>query len=200
MRNRDPFGAVLAELRRQIRNGTFSDGAPLPVADLALGLGVSQTPVREALAYLAGEGLIDGRQGHVRGYQVWRAEPGALADLLRLHQAVVTLALSEGRPSPAGPDQEGLGGADAVQLADFAEAVFGRWIALAGDEPLRRTFRLITDRLRPMRLREGIVLEDIAGELRGLAAGGVGAEVMAAVRAYHRRRLAVVARLAAAMR
>lgn len=201
MRNRDPFGAVLAELRHQVRNGAFADGAPLPVTDLAARLGVSQTPVREALAYLAGEGLIDGRQGQVRGYHMWRAEPEILTDLLRLHQAQVMIALAA---APTDPDDGGRSAqadlTDPVVQADLAEAIFGRWVAQGGGEALRRAQRLVAERLRLMRLREARVLEGIGEELSGLQAAGPGAERAAAVRAYHRRRLLVVGRLTIVMR
>ena len=59
LRSRDPFGAVLEALRGQIRSGQLPPGEPLIVMDLARALGISATPVREGLAYLAGEGLID---------------------------------------------------------------------------------------------------------------------------------------------
>ncbi|HEX7944210.1 MAG TPA: GntR family transcriptional regulator, partial [Phenylobacterium sp.] len=95
VRNRDPFGAVLETLRQQIRRGDLPPGEPLIVMDLAQDLGVSATPVREALAYLAGEGLIDGRRGRVRGYATWRPSAADLTELYRLHQAQVVFALSE---------------------------------------------------------------------------------------------------------
>lgn len=201
MRNRDPFGEVLTELRGLIRNAAFAEGAPLFVSDLSVRLGVSQTPVREALAYLAGEGLIDGRQGQVRGYQMWRAEPDTLADLLRLHQAQVMIALAQS--SPPCTSREGLGASSETEppaLADQAEALFARWVAGGGAEPLRRAHRLCADRLRPMRLREGRLLAGVEDELAGLAAAVAGTERAAAVRAYHRRRMAIVGRLAGAMR
>jgi DNA-binding transcriptional MocR family regulator len=200
VRKRDPFGAVLAVLRAQIRDGAFPAGSPLLVADLASQLGVSQTPVREVLAYLAGEGLIDGRQGQVRGYQIWRTEPATLSDLLRLHQAQVFLALSgatfSGPPDPWRSDLP----KDAPHLADLAETIFGRWIEQGAAGPLRRAHRLSADRLRLMRLQEGAVLEGVDQELQALAAAPSGTEAAAQVRAYHRRRLGAVVRLSALMK
>lgn len=54
---------VYATLRENLRTGRISRGVPLQEAILAAQLGVSRTPVREALARLASEGLVisDGR-------------------------------------------------------------------------------------------------------------------------------------------
>lgn len=204
MRIRDPFGAVLSDLRNHVRQGLSPPGTPLIVTDLAAALGVSATPVREALAYLAGEGLIDGRHGHVRGYLTWRVEPDDLADLLRLHQAQVLLALAQARadreadlppwPAPLAED------ASAEDLADFAEAIFARLVTAGGGEPLRRAHRVAADRLRLLRLREPLVLGPLVDELSNLAQACQGQAGPLAVRAYHRRRFAVLSRLAARLR
>ena len=62
-RDRDPFDRALTALRaRLVRSGPLQ-GAPLLVTTLAGELGVSPTPVREALAWLAGEGVIARRSG-----------------------------------------------------------------------------------------------------------------------------------------
>ena len=81
MRTRDPFGEALSELRMRLRQGELRPGAPLVVMDLAQSLGLSATPVREALAFLAGEGLIEGRRGAARGYLAGRLGSAEIADL-----------------------------------------------------------------------------------------------------------------------
>ncbi|NMM26884.1 MAG: GntR family transcriptional regulator [Glaciimonas sp.] len=56
-------GRVYETLRANIRNGKIAPEQPLQEVQLAAQLGVSRTPVREALARLANEGLVvsDGR-------------------------------------------------------------------------------------------------------------------------------------------
>ncbi len=57
-RDRDPFDRALEALRQRVSQSIVPQGAPLAVNALAAELGVSSTPVREALARLAGEGLV----------------------------------------------------------------------------------------------------------------------------------------------
>src|SRR5271169_3334314 len=60
----EPLGdRVYGTLREYLRAGRIATGHPLQEAALAAQLGVSRTPVREALARLASEGLLssDGR-------------------------------------------------------------------------------------------------------------------------------------------
>lgn len=80
-RDRDPFERALEMLRRRLVEHGPLQGAPLPVNAIAAELGVSQTPVREALARLAGEGMI----AHTRaGYAGVVHDADSLADLYGL--------------------------------------------------------------------------------------------------------------------
>jgi DNA-binding GntR family transcriptional regulator len=51
--------AVASQLRQEIVSGALSAGSVIKDAEVAARLGVSITPVREAIAQLAAEGLID---------------------------------------------------------------------------------------------------------------------------------------------
>lgn len=90
--NRDQFAFVLAALRQRLRSGACVQGEPLTVNDLAATWGVSATPVREALARLAGEGLVEDRRG--RGYFAWRMDVSDLADLYLAQETLTLTALA----------------------------------------------------------------------------------------------------------
>lgn len=174
--------------------------------DLARALDISATPVREGLAYLAGEGLIDGRRGKVRGYATWRLSGADLADLYRLHSSHVLFALAEaGRRGARLGLRERLDGvldqgSDAAALARAAEGLFDAVLLAGGNVVARRAHRAIADRLHLARLREPAILDHLAGELQGLAALEAGGVLLAqAVRTYHRRRVAEAEPLVAAM-
>lgn len=205
LRSRDPFGAAVEELRGQIRRGEIAPGEPLVVLDLARALSFSATPVREALAYLAGEGLIDGRREKLRGYATWPLVPGELADLYRLHAGLTLHLLGEvARRGAALAVSEDVGrllddGGDAASLAHATELLFNRIGAAGAGAMGRKTLRTLADRLHLARLHEPAVLGDVAEEVRGLAGLEAGGVLLAqAVRTYHRRRVAEVERLVAA--
>lgn len=205
MRSRDPFGVVLEELRGQIRRGDIAPGEPLIIMDLARAMALSATPVREALAYLAGEGLIDGRRGKGRGYATWRLGAADLADLYRLHAIYVQFAIAEATRRGSSLHlreslDRDLAVAEAGALADAAERLFDRLAQASGSEILRRMQRSLADRLHLPRLVEDRVLSDLDEELRGLAELEEGGALLAqAVRTYHRRRIAEAERLAVAV-
>jgi DNA-binding GntR family transcriptional regulator len=65
---------VYASIRQRIADETLPRGVRLHQEDLAAELGVSRTPVREALRRLAAEGLVEMRTN--RGARVANLEPG----------------------------------------------------------------------------------------------------------------------------
>ena len=69
-------------LREGIISGRFPQGARLKQQEIAELLGISITPVREALKLLEAEGYLVG--GSYRGALVARFDPGASAEILRL--------------------------------------------------------------------------------------------------------------------
>jgi DNA-binding GntR family transcriptional regulator len=203
-RVRDPFGNALTTLRAQLRNGGFAAGSPLVAAELAQTLAVSITPVREALAHLAGEGLIEERRG--RGYFAPRLEVSELEGLYRLHGAYIAAAVEEqaqrvalprsdvNRPPSGAEDRDGL------SMRTATEHFFISVVRGGDNRPLTMAHQQVTDRLAAPRLHEAVVLGDLGPELEGLVVALAGGSLEAsrtAVRAYHGRRLASAKILAA---
>jgi DNA-binding GntR family transcriptional regulator len=76
---------VYATLRQGILDGTYAPGARLGEADLAVALGVSRTPVREALRRLGSEGLLSTRPNKGARVRTWTtSELSDISDLRAL--------------------------------------------------------------------------------------------------------------------
>ena len=86
---------VYLRLRDAIVDGTFAPGESLRDGELAEWLGVSRTPVREALQRLAASGLIVARPG--RSTVVAEMEPAAVRDardvVAAMHELAARLAV-----------------------------------------------------------------------------------------------------------
>lgn len=141
MRQRDPFGTALASLRAAIEEG-LAPGQHLPVADIAAKLGLSTSPVREALSRLCGEGLVEDRRG--LGYFTRAAPLEDIVGLLDLEAVHVRLAaLGGGLPPPT----------------DGSDAAVERWIdnvmEVCDNQPLVESFHRVRRRLTPMRRLNG---------------------------------------------
>jgi DNA-binding GntR family transcriptional regulator len=76
---------VYARLRQGILDGTYPQGARLGEVDLADALGVSRTPVREALRRLGSEGLLSTEPNKGARVRVWaQSELGDITDMRAL--------------------------------------------------------------------------------------------------------------------
>lgn len=190
---------VYNALRAELRSGAIAAGQALQEVQLAEQLGVSRTPVREAMARLASEGLLAaaGRSftvpAHTRAdvddiYELrYLIEPAALRSIAPLtvddeRRAVIDAALAD---------------ADAAHRADdgdaFREANVryrAAWLALVRNQRLVRIIELYADHLQHIR---ALTLDDAAVRqivLRGLKrittalAKGDGDAVAAAMHAH----------------
>jgi len=151
-RFREPYGLVVSSVRARLAAGAVAPGEPLAINLLARDLAVSQTPVREALARLAGEGLIERTPS---GYAAPRLAAEDLADLYRL-LGVYLEAATVGGPAIA-PDLAG----DPRQALSSA---FDAAVAAQGNDALLRAYGRTRARLAPFTLREGAVLDDVEVE------------------------------------
>lgn len=110
---------ALERIRTAIVEGRLKLGEQVSEAQLALQMGVSKTPVREALVRLARDGLV---QVHPqRGTFVFKLDPGQVGQLCRYRAMVETAALREAmeaaRPALA---REMARGVDEMRVAEKA--------------------------------------------------------------------------------
>lgn len=82
---------VYLDLLQRIQCGVIAPGGRIRDAELAAELGVSRTPVREALIRLAREGALDADVG--RGFRVRRLEPEELQEVGAILAVLEPLAL-----------------------------------------------------------------------------------------------------------
>lgn len=187
----EPFHVALTALRERLHSGALPPGGRATAVDLADELGLSTTPVREALSRLAGEGLLDDRRG--QGYFVRLLSAADIADLYRMSLAHLLIALEPRRSArmAAGvPPPEGEGPA-AFDPVSAIEALFRGWVGATGSRPLVAAFRVVQIQLGPVRRLEPRVLRDLEPEARGLLANGETsrAERLAALRQFHAARI-----------
>ena len=180
---------VADTLRDRILHGELPSGARLGEAELAVSLGVSRTPVREALSRLAAEGLVElvpnrgarvttwtvaelegvfdlrtSLEPQLTGYAVPNAGPDDVAELERLALRM----LEVGRP---GPRQ------DLDALVPLNRAFHDRLVALAGHPTLAAA---LTAAIQPPIVRRNFHTYDGESLRRSLAHH---VEIVAAVRA-----------------
>lgn len=102
--------AVLAELRRLIATGRLRPGEQILQDALAVELGVSRVPLREALKILEGEGLVT-YAAH-RGYFVTQLSLSDLLEVYRIRELLEAEAVRVGLPHLTTEDVERLEGVE----------------------------------------------------------------------------------------
>lgn len=201
----DPIGLALRHLREGLIQGAYAPGQALPIAAVAQALGLSPTPVREALARLAGEGLVAPRDGG--GYRVWPPDAVELADLYEAHLSAILASLRIQLKAP-GRAKAWRGAEVSVPLgdrgADQIETVFQRMVAACGNRHILAWRQNLADRLAPARRVEPMVFPDVDDEASFLLEGLLHAPSLVVcgelVSAFHGRRRAAAEALARAQR
>lgn len=193
MRARDPYQQALSALAGFAGAGRFGWGEPLVATALAGELGLSATPVREALARLAGEGLIEHRPG--RGYYALSPTAAEITDLYDHHRRLVVWALEAGLKGGS------LG--DGTEALARVEALYDRMVATADSRVLTRAHRRVVLQLRPIRRIEDALglldLAAIAQQERLFIAGAID-ELGRAASEYHEGRKAGAAMIVSVLR
>ncbi len=191
-RDRNPYERTLDILRRRLRAGALGHGQPLHILTLAEELSVSATPIREALARLAGEGLIDRA---ATGYVTLRHDAGSVSDLYHLDEVYALAALSTARRHPAKSPPAVKHDLDDIAYLERTERMLAR-LGGAPNLALCGARRGLWDRLAPFRGAEACILDGLDGEMTALEQAAPHNIRAAAIRAYYRRRM----RAAAAIR
>ncbi len=147
-------------LRAQLRSGAVGAGQALQEVQLAGQLGVSRTPVREAMARLAGEGLL---ANHRRSFTVPALTLQDVDDIYELRGLVEPEALRRIAPlfadaATRAPLQAALADAQAAYRAADADAFRAAnvgfraaWLALVPNARLVRVVELYADHLQHIR-------------------------------------------------
>lgn len=147
VRDRDPFSTALDDLRRRLTSGVYSGGAPVVILDEARRLKLSTTPVREALAWLSGAGLVE----HVPagGYRASRVEAGIIRDRYRFRRDCLSLSLGRfvGQSRPMTP-------------FSCPEDIFDWIIGRGGDRALGEAYHRVAFHLERLRAAERQVVGD----------------------------------------
>lgn len=185
--SRDPYGTALGAVRRFADAGRFVPGEPIVVTELAAEVGLSATPLREALACLAGQGLIERRRG--RGYFYPALGISEIIDLFELQLAYVHAALTL-CPRGLAPLRKA---AVAVDPPGGVQALFDAVIAQSANSALVVAHRRVADRLRPVLKaervwdeRQGVTIEAMVA---AITAGDIAA-MLGLLEDYHERRCA----------
>ncbi|PIB96930.1 GntR family transcriptional regulator [Caulobacter sp. X] len=155
-RDRDPFDRTIAFVRERVATLPPLQGAMIPINALAKQLNLSQTPVREALATLAGEGLILRADA---GYAGATHDPRSLAGQYDLAELLANRAvqLIGGRP------------VDLTDAASF-EAGVAVIVTAADQAALGEAYRRVAAQLTPFTNAAATVAGDAEVSLEGLVA------------------------------
>jgi DNA-binding GntR family transcriptional regulator len=186
-------------LREHLRSGLIAIGQPLQEEDLAAQLGVSRTPVREALTRLASEGLLasDGRSFVIPALTERDVEDIYELRLMLEPEALRRVAEGNTDPSKLQGLRRSLAAMRAAHAADDAEAFMNgnyayraAWMELVPNRKLVRAIELYADHVRFLRsltlddrkIRE-VVMRGLKRLFESLAAAD-GAAAAAAMRAH----------------
>lgn len=195
----ESFKIALETLRGELRGGIHPTGARLTASEIAERLSLSQTPVREALSRLAGEGLLQDRRG--QGFFVPRLSELDLAVLFRLQQELLLLTCESDVPGVPRPELDRVVG-DAAAAPDLPVATerLLRILAARGSPALAQHLARLHDQLAAIRAAEPEVLEGLSDEFETLAialARGERQPIRDCLARFFARRIAAAAPLAA---
>lgn len=193
---RDPYGSALGAVRQLADSGRFVPGESIVVTELAAEVGFSPTPVREALACLAGQGLIERRRG--RGYFYPTLTVPEVIDLFELQLAYLHAALTLCPRGLTSLRKAAL----AVDPLDGAQTFFSAVIDQSANAALTLAHQRLVDRLRSVlnaeRQRDGDDASTTQAMRDAIGDGDVPA-LLGLLEVYHERRCARAAQVISAV-
>lgn len=148
-------------LRDHLLSGRFSGGQSLQEAALAAQLGVSRTPVREALARLASEGLVEPAG---RSFVLPALSRADIDDIYELRLILEPEAIRQAAPRLSGRGQSEpirvqiaamVAAHSAGDVPTFIEANYryrAAWLAVVPNRRLLRAIELYADHVRYLRM------------------------------------------------
>lgn len=185
-RKRDPFMQALDSIRRRSEAGAYAPGAPVVIIEEARRLRLSTTPVREALAWLCGEGLIE--RAPSGGFLAPRMDAAVVRDRFAFRLLCLATSLemtaavhdrSEPLPSSDAPDHRLAGRLD-------------RMVCGAGSPALAEAFGRVGRQLLPLAEAERRLFHDREEEATAILQlydAGSAPALRLALAAYHQRRM-----------
>lgn len=187
VKTRDPYHLALTALAQFTGAGRFGWGMPLVTTTVAKELGLSPTPVREALARLAGEGIIEHRPG--RGYFAPSPSSSDIVELYDLHRRLTLWAATD-----CGSHDERLVVEKSGTPQERVERLFAQLVEASGNDALIRTHRRVEAQLRPIRAVEERVAPlsfEVVDRLEGLLSRVCFDLVSPVIESYHDERSAL---------
>jgi DNA-binding GntR family transcriptional regulator len=178
---------VYQALRDTLRNGSIAAGSALQVTQLAEQLGVSRTPVRDALTRLAGEGVLVSEGGSfiLPAFGIQDMDDLYEVRFLIEPAAIRSVADSTNDPNVRRPIEEALADAVAAHAVGHTEAFReanrqfrAAWLALVPNRPLVKAVEQYADNTQQIRVLtlgspevRSIVLDGLARIAGALEAG-----------------------------
>lgn len=196
-RNRDPFTQALTSLRDRIQSGAHPGGAPVIVQDEAQRLRLSTTPIREALARLSGEGLVE--RAASGGYVALRLDGAAARERYALRGEYIRIAFEVNRAA-LGSVRPPAPGFEAASPGPAVRKLFSTIVCSTGNRVLWTAFNRVAGQLELLSRIEPCLFDDAEPEAIALFAAYADDAATAfteAVGRFHARRVSAAAALAA---
>jgi DNA-binding transcriptional MocR family regulator len=132
---------VYETLKSRIRDGSFEQGMRLDPSRLKAELASSQTPVRDALHRLGGEGMVESR--HNEGFRTRQLGENAIRDLYEWGNDLAHLVLRVASRRSGAPDRPGF---SPTEYAATVDMVLMHLASLSPNHEHRRAIESLRDR------------------------------------------------------